>query len=193
MKCPDCQFENREEASFCKECGAKLELTCPQCGNPYGAHTKFCPECGRDLRRFDFPPAADYTHPASYTPKHLADQILTSRSALEGERKIVTVFFADVASFTSLSEKLDPEEVTRSWTGFQVLMAEIHRYEGTINQFTGDGVMALFGAPLAHEDHAQRACHAALAIQTAMGDYGEKRRRIMASIFAFASASTPVP
>jgi len=94
---------------------------------------------------------------------------------MEGERKLVTVLFADVANYTSMAEKLDPEEAHRIMDGcFKVLMDEIHRYEGTINQFTGDGVMALFGAPVAHEDHAQRACYAALAIQKAMGEYGRK-------------------
>ena len=97
---------------------------------------------------------------------------------MEGERKLVTVLFADVASYTSLSEKLDPEDVHRIMDGcFQILMDEVHRYEGTINQFTGDGIMALFGAPVAHEDHAQRACKAALAIQKELSAYGEKIRR----------------
>jgi class 3 adenylate cyclase/tetratricopeptide (TPR) repeat protein len=120
-------------------------------------------------------PPIDYTQPQSYTPKFLADKILTTRSSIEGERKLVTVLFADVANYTSLAEKLDPEEVHQIMDGcFKILMDEIHRYEGTINQFTGDGVMALFGAPVAHEDHGQRACHAALSIQKAVEGYGEK-------------------
>jgi class 3 adenylate cyclase/tetratricopeptide (TPR) repeat protein len=120
----------------------------------------------------------DERPPLSYTPKHLTDKILTTRSSIEGERKLVTVLFADVANFTSISEKLDPEEVHQIMDGcFKILMDEIHRYEGTINQFTGDGVMALFGAPLSHEDHAQRACHAALSIQKTIGGYGEKIQR----------------
>ena len=118
------------------------------------------------------PKPPDYSKPHSYTPKFLADKILTSRSSIEGERKLVTVLFADVANFTSISEKLDPEEVHQIMDGcFKILMDEIHKYEGTINQFTGDGVMALFGAPIAHEDHAQRACHAALSIQKALEKY----------------------
>jgi class 3 adenylate cyclase/tetratricopeptide (TPR) repeat protein len=117
----------------------------------------------------------DYDHPQSYTPKFLADKILNTRSAIEGERKLVTVLFADVANYTSISEKLDPEEAHQVMDGcFKILMDEIHKYEGTINQFTGDGVMALFGAPVAHEDHAQRACHAGLAIQSAVTAYGDK-------------------
>ncbi len=170
MKCPQCQTENSDSRKFCRKCGNKLALICPYCSAENLPGDEFCGECGQRLTQ-----PLDPSRPASYTPKHLADQILTSRSALEGERKIVTVLFADVASYTSLAEKLDPEEVHQILDGrFQILMEEIHRYEGTINQFTGDGVMALFGAPLAHEDHAQRACHAALAIQKAMTHYGNK-------------------
>jgi class 3 adenylate cyclase/tetratricopeptide (TPR) repeat protein len=178
MQCPECQFENREGAKFCKKCGIKLSLKCPSCGNPYDPESVFCDECGYSLAEAKEPPPLDYSEPQSYTPKHLAEKILTTRSSIEGERKLVTVFFADVANYTSLSEKLDPEEVHQIMDGcFKVLMDEIHKYEGTINQFTGDGVMALFGAPVAHEDHAQRACYAALAIQNAMGEYGGKIRK----------------
>ena len=116
----------------------------------------------------------DYNRPHSYTPKYLADKILTTRSSIEGENKIVTVMFADVANSTAMFEKLDPEAVHEIMDRFfGLLMDEIHRYEGTINQFLGDGVMALFGAPIAHEDHAQRACHAALAIRKAVETYSE--------------------
>ena len=164
-----------EGAKFCNECGNKLELVCPECGkmNPFGS--KFCNDCGYDLRKPKEAPPVDYDQPQSYTPKHLADKILTTRSSIEGERKLVTVLFADVANYTSISEKLDPEEVHEIMDGcFKILMDEIHRYEGTINQFTGDGIMALFGAPVAHEDHAQRACHAALAVQRSLEGYGEE-------------------
>jgi class 3 adenylate cyclase/tetratricopeptide (TPR) repeat protein len=183
MKCPKCQFENLEGMKFCGECGTKLELICPNCSFSNPPQFKFCGECGHEFRRPQSEPelelqpetAIDYTAPESYTPKHLVDKILTDRSAIEGERKIVTVLFADVAGFTSISEKLDPEEVHQIMDGcFKILMDHIHKYEGTINQFTGDGVMSLFGAPVAHEDHAQRACHAALAIQRAIQDYGDR-------------------
>jgi class 3 adenylate cyclase len=153
MKCPNCQFKNSEEMLFCGK-------------------------CGHDLREPEDVLPIDYSEPQNYTPKFLADKILTTRSSIEGERKLVTVLFADVANFTSISEKFDPEEIHRIMDGcFKILMAEIHRYEGTINQFTGDGVMALFGAPVAHEDHGQRACHAALAIQKAMGNYDENSKK----------------
>ncbi len=120
----------------------------------------------------------DFSQPQAYTPKFLADRILTSKTAMEGERKLITVLFADVAGYTAMSEKLDPEVVHQIMDGcFRILMDEIHKYEGTINQFTGDGVMALFGAPVACEDHAQRACQAALAIQEAMGAYAQRIRK----------------
>src|SRR5262249_33621822 len=113
--------------------------------------------------------------PASYTPRHLAEKILVSRAAIEGERKQVTVLFADCVGFTALSTRLDPEDLHGIMDGcFTHLMEAVHRYEGTINQFTGDGVMALFGAPIAHEDHAVRAAAAALAIQKAAREYGER-------------------
>src|SRR5207237_1727746 len=117
------------------------------------------------------PPAADrFASPASYTPKHLAEKILTSRSAIEGERKQVTVMFTDVSGFTAMSERLDPEEVHSIMDrAFEVILAAVHQYEGTINQFLGDGVMALFGAPIAHEDHSHRALGAALALQRDLG------------------------
>jgi len=175
MKCPKCQFDNPEGAKFCNKCGSKLDHLCTHCGkyNPLGS--SFCNECGQPLTQSQAPTPIDYSQPQSYTPKVLADKILTTRSSIEGERKLVTVLFTDVANYTSMSEKLDPEEVHQIMDGcFKILMDEIHRYEGTIDKFTGDGVMALFGAPVAHEDHAQRACHAALAIQRAMQGYSEK-------------------
>jgi hypothetical protein len=149
MNCPKCRTENQKARKFCRKCGAKLILACPQCGFENMPDDLFCGECGQDLRTPKEPTPIDYGQPQSYTPKHLADKILTTRSTLEGERKLVTVLFADVAGFTALSEKLEPEEVHQIMEGcLKILMDAIHKYEGTINQFTGDGVMALFGAPL---------------------------------------------
>jgi class 3 adenylate cyclase/tetratricopeptide (TPR) repeat protein len=177
MKCTKCRSDNREGVKFCEECGTQLELECPACKAKLPLDKKFCGECGHALKERQEIPAIDYSKPQSYTPKFLADKILTNRSALVGERKLVTVLFADVANYTPMVEKLDPEEVHQIMDGcFKILLDEIHRFEGTINQFTGDGVMALFGAPVAHEDHAQRGCHAALSIQQAIGEYGEKIR-----------------
>lgn len=104
MQCPECQFENREEAKFCSECGYKFRITCPKCRHKIIPESKFCDECGYDLRQFKDPPAIDYSEPQSYTPKFLADKILTNRSSIEGERKLVTVLFAEVANYTSISE-----------------------------------------------------------------------------------------
>jgi class 3 adenylate cyclase/tetratricopeptide (TPR) repeat protein len=179
MQCPKCQFENPEGLKFCVECGNKLETKCPKCGFNNSPSFKFCGECGHSLVE---PPEEitpiKYSEPQSYTPKFLADKILTIRSSIEGERKLVTVLFADIANYTSMSEKLDPEEIHQIMDGcFKILMDEIHDFEGTINQFTGDGVMALFGAPISHEDHAQRACRAALSIQRAIDAYGNRVKK----------------
>jgi len=178
MKCPQCQVDNKEGANFCGKCGSKLFFVCSQCGSENYPENSFCNECGQNLIEPKEAPPIDYSEPKSYTPKFLAEKILTTRSSMEGERKLVTVLFADVANYTSVAEKLDPEEVHQIMDGcFKILMDEIHKYEGTINQFTGDGVMALFGAPVAHEDHAQRACHAALAIRGSLQEYEEKVKR----------------
>jgi class 3 adenylate cyclase len=116
--------------------------------------------------------------PISYTPQYLTEKILTSRSALEGERKQVTVLFADIKDSTELIRDLDPEEAQKLLDpAIHIMMAAVHRFEGTVNQVLGDGIMSLFGAPIAHEDHAARACYAALAMQTAMRDYTEAVRR----------------
>jgi class 3 adenylate cyclase/ribosomal protein L40E len=177
MNCTRCQHENPPQAKFCLECGAKLALICFQCGTELPAEAKFCIECGEPLH-----PGATQTplSPGNYRPKHLAEKILSSKNALEGERKQVSVLFVDFAGFTSLSERLDPEDVHDLMNqAFDIMLSEVHRYEGTVNQFLGDGIMALFGAPIAHEDHAQRAVHTALKIRKALEGYKEEvgRRR----------------
>jgi len=175
MKCPKCQFENRAGAHFCGSCGEKLSKDCAHCGTGNPPENVFCDKCGCDLGSRREAPAIDFSHPCSYTPRSLAEKILTTRNTIVGERKVVTVLFADVANFTSISEGLDPEQVHRLMGGcFRILLDEVHKYEGTIDKFTGDGVMALFGAPVAYEDHAQRACYAALALRKALRAYGQK-------------------
>jgi class 3 adenylate cyclase len=169
MYCLRCQRENRSQAKFCEECGASLAQSCGHCGAALSTSAKFCSECGRPTSVHPGHEAR-YTSPDAYTPKHLAEKILTSRSALEGERKQVTVLFVDVSGFTALSAKLDPEDVHQLMDrAFELMLAEVHRYEGTVNQFLGDGLMALFGAPIAHEDHPVRAVHAALGIPNHTG------------------------
>jgi class 3 adenylate cyclase/tetratricopeptide (TPR) repeat protein len=141
-------------------------MRCPNCSTELPDGAKFCLECGRDLRG-----RSEFASPAAYTPKHLAERILTSRAALSGERKQVTVLFCDLANSTSLAERVGPERMHALLNGFfELAMTEVHRYEGTINQFLGDGFMALFGAPLAHEDDARRAALAAFQIRRALKD-----------------------
>ena len=176
MKCLQCQHENRSGAKFCEECATPLARTCSNCGSQLSATAKFCSECAHPVPRAI--PEARFTSPESYTPKHLAEKILISKSALEGERKQVTVLFVDVSGFTALSERHDPEVVHDLMArAFELMLAEIHRYEGTVNQFLGDGVMALFGAPIAHEDHARRAVQAALGIRRALEAYRHELER----------------
>ncbi|MFQ5946131.1 MAG: AAA family ATPase, partial [Anaerolineae bacterium] len=175
MQCPRCQHENPPGMKFCGECAAPLASVCPSCGATNPPDNKFCGQCAAPLGS---PVQPRFASPESYTPKHLAEKILTSKSALEGERKQVTVLFVDVSGFTSLSERLDPEDVHGFMTrAFELMLAEVHRYEGTVNQFLGDGIMALFGAPIAHEDHARRAVHAALGIRKALEDYQDELHR----------------
>ena len=162
------------------ECGARLDDHCPQCGTPCHSGEKFCGECGASIATSHKLKAQSRPltpNPLSYTPHHLAEKILTTRAALEGERKQVTVLFADVKGSMELAEQLDAEEWHRILERFfDILTAGVHRFEGTINQYTGDGVMALFGAPIAHEDHAQRAGYAALYARDALRAYADELR-----------------
>ena len=173
MRCPRCGTENRAGRRFCAECGASLALACSACGFSNEAGEKFCGGCGASLA--STPPGADkFATPQSYTPRHLAEKILTSRSALEGERKQVTVLFADLKGSMELLADRDPEDARKILDPvLQLMMEAVHRYEGTVNQVMGDGIMALFGAPLAHEDHAVRACYAALRMQESVAQYAE--------------------
>jgi class 3 adenylate cyclase len=184
MRCPVCSSDNRAGARFCGQCGRPLGaiVECPGCAAQNPAEQKHCDSCGRSLARAVEPARRDLR---SYTPAHLTERILTSRSALEGERKQVTVLFADVQGSMDIAESVDAEEWHRILDRFFAILAEgIHRFEGTINQFTGDGVMALFGAPVAHEDHAQRACHAALALSESLARYSTELRRTRALSFS---------
>jgi predicted ATPase/class 3 adenylate cyclase len=178
LVCAHCGFENPENAKFCVECGAKVAIRCPNCGKENPPTHKFCFECGGKLGKgidVEDDKTLNLSDPQSYIPKHLADKIRVNRASLEGERKLVTVLFADASSFTALSEKLDPEEVrTLMNQALRLIIDQVHHYEGTINKFTGDGAMALFGAPIAQEDHAYRSVTSALGIQKAIRSYGEE-------------------
>ena len=177
MNCQSCGAENRPGARFCSACAAALEQRCPSCGAGNAAGAVFCDQCAAPIvgasKRTPVsgpsPPGPVQSTPRSYTPKHLVDRILTTRSALEGERKHVSVMFVDLVDSTPLGEALDPEQMHALMDrAIQLMLVEVHRYEGTVNQFTGDGVMALFGAPVALEDAPRRAVLAGLAIQRAL-------------------------
>jgi len=145
MKCPKCQFENREEAKFCLQCGEKLELSCPQCGKELPLLSKFCDGCGQRLDE--------------------AVEREEKAPEIEGERKHVTVLFSDLSGYTAMSEKLDPEEVKEITSRmFGEISQVISKYEGFVEKFVGDAVMALFGVPKAHEDDPIRAIRVAREI-----------------------------
>jgi class 3 adenylate cyclase/tetratricopeptide (TPR) repeat protein len=179
MRCLQCSFEAASNMKFCGQCGAKLMVQCAHCrtGNPPAFN--FCGECGTplDTVKSEAPPipvVLPSVTPSrqTYTPPYLATQILQSRSALEGERKQVTVLFCDLVGSTSLAERLGPETMHLLLNRFfELALSEIHHYEGTINQFLGDGFMALFGAPITHEDHARRAALAALGLQKLLDEH----------------------
>ncbi|MFX0201712.1 MAG: adenylate/guanylate cyclase domain-containing protein [Candidatus Hodarchaeota archaeon] len=184
MRCPSCQFENREGVKFCEKCGSKLELTCPACGAKIPLDRLFCGECGHSLALPSQPPAKELSFDEKlakiqrYLPKGLTEKILSQRDRIEGERKQVTVMFADMEGFTSLSEKLGAEEAYAFMDQvYEILIHRVHDYEGTVNEMTGDGIMALFGAPIALEDAPQRAIRSAHAIHREMARLSDKLKQ----------------
>ncbi len=171
MQCPRCHAENAAGISFCGQCAAPLASLCPSCGAASSPESRFCGQCAAPLGQRMQP---RFASPDAYTPQHLAQKILTSKVSLEGERKQITVLFADMKGSMELLADRDPEEARKILDPIlEQMMEAVHRYEGTVNQVMGDGIMALFGAPLAHEDHAVRACYAALGMQEAVKRYAE--------------------
>ena len=175
MKCPDCNTENPDSRKFCRECGSKFLVKCPHCNSKNLPGDKFCGECGKKLSVASVPPTKDLSFDEKlekiqrYLPKGLTDKILSQRDRIEGERKQVTVMFCDMEGFTALSERIGPEEAyTIMDQVYEILIHKVHDYEGTVNEMTGDGIVALFGAPIALEDAPQRAIRSALAIHRAM-------------------------
>ena len=187
QQCQACGAENPSGARFCEQCGVAMEARCTHCGASVRPGARFCVACGQPLETLAPTPSDAGSKPQSRVvqpvdlaaaaqafqlPSHLAEKIRTEHPAREGERRQVTVLFGDIAGFTAMTEKLDPEDVHDIVRrGFELITTEIHRFEGTINQYGGDGLMALFGAPIAHEDAPRRAVHAALGIQRALRDY----------------------
>jgi class 3 adenylate cyclase/tetratricopeptide (TPR) repeat protein len=177
MQCSQCHAENKEGRRFCARCGAPLARECPACHFANETEAEFCGGCGNALSS-RAGVREPFASPKTYTPEHLAERILNVRSALEGERKQVSVLFADLRNSLELLADRDPEEARRILDPvLERMMAAVHRYEGTVNQVMGDGIMALFGAPVAHEDHAVRAGYAALKMQSLIAEYAEQVRR----------------
>ena len=191
MKCPECQFDNREGIKFCEECGAKIELKCLKCGAGIPFGRKFCGECGQELTFPSSPILKELSFDEKlakiqrYLPDGLTKKILAQKDKIEGERRQVTIMFCDMKGFTPLSEKLGCEETYSMMDQvYEILIHKVHDYEGTVNELTGDGIMALFGAPIALEDAPQRAIRSALAIQREMNKFSEqlKSEKRMSSI-----------
>ena len=181
MQCPKCQFENPIGIKFCGECGDKLERFCPSCNSSSPLNFKFCGECGHKL---DVPAETSpkdlsfdekLTKIQKYLPKGLTEKILSQKDRIEGERKQVTVMFCDMEGFTALSEKQGPEEAYSIMDQvYEILIHKVHDYEGTVNEMTGDGIMALFGAPIALEDAPQRAIRSSLAVHREMAKFSDR-------------------
>ncbi len=166
MKCPKCDFENPEGMNFCGMCGSPLPRKCIVCGSINEPGAKSCKNCGEKFLKKGKQPIDLQNSIKDYTPPYLREGVLKLKDSLEGERKLVTVLFADVVGFTEIAEILDPEDVRDIMDRcFEILGDGVHKNGGTINQYTGDGIMALFGAPFALENHISRACDAALFIQ----------------------------
>jgi class 3 adenylate cyclase/tetratricopeptide (TPR) repeat protein len=173
MLCGRCSTENPDGNRFCNACGAALEKTCAACHHANRPESRFCGNCGAALPDGAVPVPLKTAAVAGYVPEHLAARILDSRRSLEGERKQVTVLFADIRGSMELIQKLDPEQaLQRLEPGLKAMIDAVHRYEGTVSRVQGDGIMALFGAPLAHEDHAVRACFAARAMLDTLAQLG---------------------
>ncbi|HUT83655.1 MAG TPA: adenylate/guanylate cyclase domain-containing protein, partial [Thermodesulfobacteriota bacterium] len=185
MKCSKCQFDNPEGVKFCGECGVKLERICPKCNSSNPPQFKFCGECGHNLIIPSEPSSESSPKDLSfdeklgkiqrYLPKGLTEKILSQRDKIEGERKQVTVMFCDMEGFTNLSERLGPEEAYSIMDQvYDILIHKVYDYEGTVNEMTGDGIMALFGAPIALEDAPQRAIRSAMAIHREMARFSDR-------------------
>jgi hypothetical protein len=184
MKCSKCGFENADSLKFCNECGQKLTIACPSCQANNQPGSKFCGDCGHELTQPFIAPPQELSFDEKiakiqkYLPSGTTDKILSQRDRIEGEKRQVTVLFCDMKGFTPLSESLGPEAMYAMMDEvYEILIHKVHEYEGTVNEMTGDGVMALFGAPIALEDAPQRAIRTAIAIHREMTRFNERMRQ----------------
>jgi len=184
MKCSKCGFENTEDARFCSDCGIKLEIICSACGKANIPNSNFCNGCGASLtlpsestrKELSFDEKLEKIQ--KYLPKGITEKILSQRDKIEGEKRQVTVMFCDMKGFTPLADKLGPEDVYAMMDQvYEILIHRVHAYEGTVNEMTGDGIMALFGAPIALEDAPQRAIRSAMSIHREISRYNEKVKK----------------
>jgi GGDEF domain-containing protein len=184
MKCPQCRNDNVEDAKFCNECGQRLEPVCPNCSKVNKSGSKFCNDCGHNLTIPSKPTRKELSFDEKlekiqkYLPSGITEKILSQRDKIEGEKRQVTVMFCDMKGFTPLSEKLGAETMYALMDEvYEILIHRVHAYEGTVNEMTGDGIMALFGAPIALEDAPQRALRSAMSIHREISRYNEKVKR----------------
>ena len=189
MRCPECQAINKEGANFCGGCGNKLSLICPKCNSENSPENKFCNDCGQNLAQRAKAVAKELSFDEKlekiqkYLPKGLTEKILAQRDRIEGERKQITVMFCDMEGFTEFSDKLGPEGAYTTMDKiYEILIHKVHDYEGTVNEMTGDGIMALFGAPIALEDAPQRAIRSSLAIHREMAKFTDEVKKIKSDI-----------
>ena len=184
MKCPKCQFGNPDGLKFCNECGHKLTISCPSCRAINQPGSKFCGDCGHNLalpseaRRKELTFDEKIAKIQKYLPKGITEKILSQRDKIEGEKRQVTVMFCDMKGFTPLADKLSPEDVYGIMDQvYEILIQKVHDYDGTVNEMTGDGIMALFGAPIALEDAPQRAIRSAMAIHREMVRFNDRMKQ----------------
>src|SRR6185503_9428662 len=182
MRCQSCGSELVPGAKFCHACGTRTAQTCPNCGSPIKREFRFCPECGAALGSTPAapapapPPVEDrFDRLTRHIPEDLAHKIRDIQGTIAGERKLVTVLFCDLVGSTAIAERLDPEEYRDLLDQYlELAFHQIYRFEGIVNQLAGDGMMALFGAPVAHEDAPYRAVRAVWEIQEALGEFNRR-------------------
>ena len=164
MKCPKCHHENPDNAKFCRECGERMPAACPNCGAAVSSQDKFCMECGTRIAQDETSlsgtavPKLEHMQDRLYIPEPLRKRMDSAMQEMEGENRLITALFADISGFTAMSQELSPEDAVEKVNHcFQTITDAIYGYEGNINRFIGDCVLAFFGAPIAHEYDAERA------------------------------------